>query len=205
MPDENGEIPFRTFGEAYHDSPASVLTPAQREYFFGERDLTGSSERALLRRIRHRIRAASWDFLLLVHTFPHKEMEKIRTDDEDRVEPLHSLAGFLYAAQPENPLIASDLVKDGPGTEAESPDRRAQRLQGTISRGIEQAISSREGVEADVDVSITVDRGEDLESLAEGDLSRLSRDQLDLLLHSGTISKKEYGDANARRLERTFE
>ena len=205
MADENEGIPFKTFGEAYDEAPASVLTPAQREYFFGERDLTGSSERALLRRIRHRIRAASWDFLLLVRRYPTKEMVKTRTNDENQVEPFHSLAGFLYAAQPENPLIASDLLKNASETELDSSDRRAQRLQSTISRGIEQAISSREGIEVDVEVSITVDRGEDLESLAEGDLSRLSRDQLDLLLHSGTISQREYGDANARRLERTFE
>lgn len=183
---------------ANDDPPAAVLTPTQREYLRGERSPDEASERAMQSRIRKRIRAGLSDFSLLVRTYPDEELRKIYSDDENRVEPLEWLVGFLYFAQPESGMIAEDVFED---RDATTRDRRAAWLESTVKRGVKKAIEHREGIEADVDVSITVDRGEDLESLAEGDLSQLSRDQLDTLLQTRAISGEEYAEANKKRLE----
>lgn len=192
---EHSTDPLTTYAEAYEDAPASVLTPTQREYFFGDGEPSESGKRALLRRIRQRITAGLWDFSLLVRTLPDEEIRKI--SDENPSGPQDSAIGFFYAAQPRTGVINEDLIKGGNPT---GIDRRARWMETKMERGIAYAISVREGVEADVDVSINVDRKQNLEELAEGDLADLSRDQLDTMLVAGIISRHEYAEANARRL-----
>jgi hypothetical protein len=196
------EVPFRSFAEGYGDDPpAAVLTTAQREYFFGEKEFEGGSERAVKRRIRQRIQAALWDLLLLSRAYPEEEMKKIRSDDGEFSLPTKGLAAFLYSLQPEKGPITADFID---GKDPTGRDRRAEWTEGDVSRGITYAIQHREGTDVDVETSITVDRGEHLEELAEGDLSKLSRDQLDALLYTGTIDREEYARANERRLNRKF-
>jgi hypothetical protein len=192
MPESDG-VSFRTFADLYDsDPPASVLTTAQREYLLGQRALEGGGERAVKRRIRQRIEYALVDLLLLADVCPDKELEKVRPDTGERTLPTQALAAFLYRMQPENAGIAEDFI------ESQTPsdrDRRAAWVESDVSRGIESMIQKWEGVDADVETSITVERGEDLETLADRNLSELSRDQLDTLLYTGEIGTKEYGEA----------
>lgn len=185
------------------DTPASILTPAQREYFLGERHPNEGSKRALLQRVRKRVQASFFDVALLVHSLPSSEIEKIRPGEGEKVPPVKALAGLLYYMQPEDGLLLEEVTL---GPEPDPPrDRRAAWAENDIKRGIEQAIARREGADADVDVSITVDRGESLEELAEGDLTQLPRDVLDKLLYSGVIDGERYAEANRKRMERDLD
>lgn len=193
---------FTSFPEGYgDDATAAVLTTTQRQYFLGEREIEGSGERALRRRIRKRIRAALWDLLLLSRTYPTKELEKVQTDDEGNIGPQHALAGFLYLLQPEDDVIIEDIDEE---VDPSPRDRRAAWTEINTSRGIKRAIEYREDVDADVDVSIELERKESLDELAEGDLSQLSRDQLDTLLVADKITHEEYAAANELILNRRF-
>lgn len=199
---DSDDTPLTTFAEGYGDDPpASVLTGAQREYLFGKRELEGGSERAVKRRIRQRVRVALWDLSLLARVYPNEEIEKIRPNTGESTHPTEALASMLYRLQPENGAIAEDVHKDEDPT---GRDRRAAWVEGDVSRGIEKVIKQREGVDAEVETTITVERGESLEALAERDLAELSRDELDTLLYTGTITREEYAEANERRLNRQF-
>lgn len=197
---DDTDSPLASFTGGYEDAPAAVLTPAQREYFVGERQVEGASERALLSRVRQRIRASSSDFSLLIREYTNNEFDKLRPEGK-RPHPTDSLAGFLYAAQPREGMIVEDVMGDD---DPPNRDRRAAWMEKIISRGVEKAIEHREGRDSTVEVSIKVDREENLKDLAEGDLSRLSRDQLDSLLYTGTITRESYAEANKRRLNREF-
>lgn len=206
MNDDTIENGLQRYGDHFDERTAAVLTPAQREYFFGEREPEDANLRAMKSRIRRRLRAACWDYSLLLRAYPDSEMEKFRTmpapledDDEDRLPPVPALAGFLYASQPDDGAIIEDVFDDG---DPSARDRRAAWMETDVERGIAEAIHHREGIDADVEVSITVDRGESLESIAEGDLSQLPREQLDALLYTGTIDSEEYVDAVKQSLER---
>jgi hypothetical protein len=194
------------FSEGYGDDPpASILTTSQREFLFGERELEGAQARAMERRIRERIRVGFWDLLYLARYYPLGEIEKTRPDSGETVPPFHALAGFLYYLQPEDGLVGEDMERiEGEETEpldSVERDRRASWAESDVERGIRTAIRQREGVTADVDVSITVERDESLEELAEQDLTDLSRETLDDLLIGGAISKEEYGQAVSEKLE----
>lgn len=185
---------------AYMADTASVLTPKQRDYLNAPiEDNPDAAERAMRSRIRERIEASFQDYLLLTATYPDDELEKIFSDE---LPPQEAVIAFLYAAQPENGMIAEDAIE---GESSEGVDRQGRWLESKVSRGIERSIALREGVDADVECSIAIERTEDLEELAKGDLSELPRDKLDRLLVTKTISREEYGKANEQRLERIFE
>lgn len=78
------------------DLPASVLTPTQREYLYGESDKDGSAERALRARIRRRVNAGVLDLMVAGRGLEPGDAETIseRTDDsgiDEAIEFLDSL------------------------------------------------------------------------------------------------------------------
>lgn len=193
------DLPFSSIVERYgEDPPAAVLTTAQREYIFGQRELSGAKERATKSRIRQRIRAALLDFLILTRTCPDEEIEKIRPESGEKALASEALAAMLYLLQPENGAVAEHFIEEGDPSEV---DARASWTESDVSRGIKNAIKHRENVDADVETSITVDRGVDLEELAGSDLAELSREQLDDLLVTGTISREDYAKAIEQQIE----
>lgn len=199
MADES-ETPHTHIRDRYDENaPAAVLTKAQREYLLGERALEGSSERAVQRRIRRRIRAALNDIFLITRAYPESEMQKARADDGERVPPREALAGLLYRLQPENAGLRSDLTGESDSHE-QNRDRRAAWAESDIERGIESVIHVSEQVDVDVDASIMVERGVDLEQLADRDPEHLSSEQLDRLLIHDLIPPEEYASIMKRRL-----
>jgi hypothetical protein len=184
--------------ELYEDDPPSaVLTKGQRRYLAGETDKTDQQALAIDNRIRSRLTAALTDLSLIWRTLPEEEIEKIRPDPGEQSLPTDALAAWLYRLEPENAAVKADLIEDA---SPEDRDRRAEWVEGDVSRGVRKVIEHHEGVDATVEASVSVDRGVSLEELADGDLSELDRDQLTTLLRERLISDAEFGEAVRARI-----
>ncbi|WP_436345699.1 hypothetical protein [Natronorubrum sp. FCH18a] len=82
------------------DRERGVLSPADRAYLLGEREMShDQSKRNAEARIRRRIRAAALDFVLLLHTLPEKDRKQIferTTTDERFLDGLRATFAFVY-------------------------------------------------------------------------------------------------------------
>jgi hypothetical protein len=82
---------FAIANMADSDETASVLTPAQRDYFLGTREMSESGERALRRRVRKRITSGMGDLSLLTQRLTRSDYEQALKD----VRQADSLAFFF--------------------------------------------------------------------------------------------------------------
>ncbi|MFC6823743.1 hypothetical protein [Halopelagius fulvigenes] len=175
------------------DPPAAILTTAQREYLTGEREVEGATERMLRGRIRDRLQVSIFDLAVIVNEMSLDDLDEALSEPDGyesnsgTTPPLnarmYSLATLLYLYHREGE-VAGEGQSDGWLTALD------------IEEGIRRALT-RMGVSYnDVNVSIDVDRAEDLETLADReDLASLSREQLTQLLTAGLISGDEHAEA----------
>lgn len=92
------------------DDPASVLTPAQRQYLLGEKELSESGERALKRRIHERYRAGLKDLTLLAE---YSHLDELLVDDDRLESQLRSAVAFVYRAAEMADLEGDELIEAG--------------------------------------------------------------------------------------------
>ena len=186
---------------SHRDRTSAVLTQAQREYIRGEKDYRPAVEREVKRRIEDRIQASIFDIELLANEYPLAGL------DEGLAEPdwwdggpvsippveraISSLAALIYLRARDTEEIVAEQDGRSHGY------RTALHIRG----GIETALT-RLGVAAeDISVDIEVQRGEDLETIAEqGDLSNVGRKQLARMNLEGLISEQEFNKAMTQRI-----
>ncbi|MXV61388.1 hypothetical protein GS429_04775 [Natronorubrum sp. JWXQ-INN-674] len=82
------------------DRERGVLSPADRAYLLGEREMShDQSKRNAEARIRRRIHAAALDFDLLLHTLPEKDRKQVfeqTATDEAFLDGLRAMFAFVY-------------------------------------------------------------------------------------------------------------
>ncbi|MFA9417042.1 hypothetical protein [Natrinema sp. HArc-T2] len=133
------------------DRERGVLTPADRAYLLGEREMSHEqSKRNAEARIRQRIHAAALDFDLLLHTLPEKDRRQVfeRTaTDEKFLDGLRAMIAFTYLGLETHGVGFEDVL--------------------------EPAVRSSEEYLAatDHDVSVSVDLTFDVETTVESSLS----------------------------------
>ncbi|SER17814.1 hypothetical protein [Natrinema salaciae] len=140
------------------DRERGVLSPADRAYLLGEREMSHEqSKRNAEARIRRRIRAGVLDFDLLLHTLPEKDRRQLfgRTaTDEAFLDGLRAMIAFTYlgleshgvdfeevlepavrsseeylAATDENATVAVDITFDVETTVGSSLSETVSRLE----------------------------------------------------------------------------
>lgn len=182
--------------------PASVLTPAQRRYLARENggaeypngeEPSPAAKRAMRTRIRERLQTALLDFShILEYADPDDISESFTPLDEFKEETVIDRVGSAV------PGVIGVLYLGGLETEmkgVEVGQNEGWHFEGTVEAGIERALN-RVGVSVrNVSVNIDIDRGEDLDDLAEGDLSELSPRELRQLLLAEKITSEELGQA----------
>lgn len=81
------------------DRPRGVLSPADRAYLLGTREMSHEqSKRNAAARIRKRVRQAVLDFGLLVHALPEKDRTQVfaGVEDDAFVDGLAAMLSFVY-------------------------------------------------------------------------------------------------------------
>lgn len=181
--------------------PASVLTPSQRQYLRGERNVTDSAERAIRSRIRNRLQASVFDLQLIVDSFSLEDIDRgLSEPDWYDFEP-----GSTPPVTNCMPALPALLYLYHRRDEQEADRADGWRTQNDVEHGIEMALT-RMGVGYDqLEVDINIVRADDLESLAEGDLAERSRKQLRQMLFADIIDEVEFSQAIAARQERLEE
>lgn len=66
------------------DRPRGILTPDDRRYLFGEKELTDESERNVRARIRERLFNSLLDFRLLWRLLEDRDLEQVFSPDDER-------------------------------------------------------------------------------------------------------------------------
>lgn len=163
------------------DRPSALLTPAQRQFL--DEDYGGENsahDRAMLSRIRKRIRASIPDISLIVDTFDKAEFKKTFEDDVPIASDLVALAVLAEEHSPEY----------GTGVSGREPPDEPEA---TIVAGTRKAFEKLGmGLET---IEVIIEAGKPLDELAGEELANLSDDELGQLFSSGRITRKQMSDA----------
>lgn len=178
------------------DRPSALLTDRQRKYLCDELDISQSGERAARRRIRERLQASVFDMSLIMRELSLDDVDKAFTDPDPEAprasisDTLPDLIALLYLADRESETIDNESTHDG------------WRMEDKVETGIKRALTHRlEAKVESVTADIIVERGDSLESLAEGDLAALSTDELTQLVMAGQIDSDEFAQAITAKQE----
>ncbi len=143
------------------DRERGVLSPADRAYLLGEREMSHEqSKRNAEARIRRRIHAAVLDFDLLLHTLPEKDRKQLfeqTTTDEAFLDGLRALVAFLYLGTETYGVDFEDILEPA-------------------IRSSEEYLAATDR-EANVSVDVTLDVETTVESSLEGVAARLDADE----------------------------
>lgn len=181
------------------ERPAALLTEAQRDYLRGEKDYAPSAERDIRSRIRERVQASMFDLALVANNLPLDDLDKALSEP-DWFEPEPGSMLPLGSCMPRLATLLYLYNRDRETQAEGQPDGWATA--NAVKGGIEAALTRMSVSYESVDVSIEVDRGDDLETLADrDDLSTLSRDQLTQLLRAGLITGDEHAEAWVKKTE----
>lgn len=85
-------------GSPPEERPRGILTPDDRQFLRGEKDLSDSAERNARQRIRDRVQASLMDFELLWTCLPDRDLQLLfAPDDEQNPQNLRSCAHYAIA------------------------------------------------------------------------------------------------------------
>ncbi|MCU4926356.1 hypothetical protein OB905_10220 [Halobacteria archaeon AArc-dxtr1] len=133
--------------DAEIDRERGVLSPADRAYLLGEREMShDQSARNAEARIRRRIRAAVLDFDLLLHTLPEKDRKQVfeaTLTDDAVLDGLRATVAFVYLGLARYGVDFEDVLE--PGVASAEEYLAATTRDATVS------------VDVDFDVSRTVE------------------------------------------------
>ena len=167
---------------------AAVLTPAQREFILGERELEGASARNMRSRIRKRVAASVDDYALLLDHLDRGDAENALED-----APTDDAIAFLIR----NAIPSPDRERTQSGaSDADLVEFAEYVLENAVNRAAES-----EGHPRRYDVNISP-RETDKRSAADLELSirrgNMTRDGLDRLHEQGAIFTDTYEEVVAR-------
>lgn len=180
-----------------YDPPASVLTGKQRQYLRGEHDPANESH--FRTRIRERLQASVYDYDLILGSF---RVEDIRDafeapegtiDNGDTLDdPAPELKPFSTAMPS---LFAVPYIDIYDGERSSQGQPLGWQFEIYLEQGIKRALN-RLGMSYEaVDVDVSVEVGDSLDDLAEGDLRDLDSTTLSELHQWGVISAEEFVEA----------
>lgn len=169
--------------------PAALLTPTNREYLRGEKELDGAAERALRSRIRKRIQAGLRDFSII--------LDRLADDDLDKVfsESVETRGGSQMPISDTISRVIAVLYLGLPRGDDDPRKPDDDPVATVIATGIERALTRRGGAVASVSVEVDVELRDDLSEIAEKDLTELSTDVLEQLLFADEITPTEFANA----------
>jgi hypothetical protein len=174
------------------DRPSALLTPRQRDALRGESDLSARGERAARARIRDRLQASIFDLQLIASTLPLEDLDTALSEP-DQYESNPDTQPPLTNALPTLPEIVYLRYRDT--AHAAEGQHDGWQTAVAVERGIESALT-RMGIGYDsIDVDIHVERAENLEELADGDLASYSPDRLTQLHRAGLIDGDQFSQA----------
>lgn len=139
------------------DRDRGVLTPADRAYLLGQREMShDQSRRNAEARIRNRVHQAALDFDLLLHALPEKDREQLfeRTHHDDEfLDGLRAMVAFLYVGLDRHGVEFRDVLEPA-------------------VRSSEEALAATD-LDANVSVDVTFDVETSVQSDVDGIASRL--------------------------------
>ncbi|ELY45157.1 hypothetical protein [Natronorubrum sulfidifaciens] len=170
------------------DRERGVLSPADRAYLLGEREMSHEqSKRNAEARIRRRIHAAVLDFDLLLHTLPEKDRKQLferTTTDEAFLDGLRALVAFLYLGTEKYGVDFEELLEPAIRSSEEylaATDREAN-VSVSVTFGVETTVeSSLEGVAAKLDAGEPVTPRELFSLVMQGTYDARSHDRITLV------------------------
>ncbi|ELY48513.1 hypothetical protein [Natronorubrum bangense] len=170
------------------DRERGVLSPADRAYLLGEREMSHEqSKRNAEARIRRRIHAAVLDFDLLLHTLPEKDRKQLfvqTTTDDAFLDGLRALVAFLYLGTETYGVDFEDVLEPAIRSSEEylaATDREAN-VSVDVTFGVETTVeSSLEGVAARLDADEPVTPRELFSLVMQGTYDARSHDRITLV------------------------
>ncbi|TYL38086.1 hypothetical protein CV102_12830 [Natronococcus pandeyae] len=139
------------------DRDRGILTPADRAFLLGEREMGHEqSRRNAEARIRRRVTDAILDFDLLLHTFSEKDRRQVfdeLTADPDHLDALRAMLAFAYIGTDEHGLDFEEILVPA------------------VRHSEEACAASR--LDANVSVDVTFEVETSVESTLEGVAERL--------------------------------
>ena len=170
------------------DRERGVLSPADRAYLLGEREMGHEqSKRNAEARIRRRIHAAVLDFDLLLHTLPEKDRKQLferTTTDEAFLDGLRALVAFLYLGTEKYGVDFEDVLEPAVRSSEEylaATDREAN-VSVELTFDVETTVeSSLEGVAARLDADEPVTPRELFSLVMQGQYDARSHDRITLV------------------------
>jgi hypothetical protein len=171
---------------------SALLTVKQREYLRGESEIEEKSaqERSVRSRIRKRLIQTISDLSLLQTTLEPRDVEKA-FDTFDLFNWVSDALALIFDG------LARASTRPS-GTNADD-EETIEMFEHFVEGSMERLYISR-GVEVDnVEVTIDITFGRNIEEIADRDLVDIPFDDLTLLLESGKIGHKEYLSAVQQR------
>ncbi|GGN27021.1 hypothetical protein [Halarchaeum nitratireducens] len=177
------------------DRPAALLTNAQRAYLRGEKDYRPSVERDVKKRIRNRLHAGVLDLSLAFQQLSLEEIDTALSESPDfdkgdtlEVPPaFFDVIGLIY-------LVDRRQELNGP--------HEGWFMETKVETGIERAFGKIGVSYSMIDVEIDIERGQDLENLAEEEtLADLPINTLKQMLFADVIDEEEFAKATLEKSE----
>lgn len=170
------------------DRERGVLSPADREYLLGERELGHEqSKRNAEARIRRRIHAAALDFDLLLHTLPEKDRKQVfeRTaTDEAFLDGLRAMLAFVYLGTTRHGVDFEELLEPAVRSSEEylAATDHGETVSVEVTFDVETTVeSSLEGIDERLEDGEPVTPRELFSILMQGEYGVRDHDRIDLV------------------------
>ncbi|WP_265108760.1 hypothetical protein [Halosolutus halophilus] len=170
------------------DRERGVLSPADRAYLLGEREMDHEqSKRNAEARIRRRIRAGVLDFDLLLHTLPAKDRRQVfeaTTTDDAFLDGLRAMVAFVYLGTERYGVDFEDVLEPAIRSSEEflAATDRDESVSVDVTFEVETSVESTlEGIAARLDAGEPVTPRELFSVIMQGDYDARSHDRITLV------------------------
>ncbi|ELY57120.1 hypothetical protein C491_11483 [Natronococcus amylolyticus DSM 10524] len=169
------------------DRDRGMLTPADRAFLLGEREMGHEqSRRNAEARVRRRVVDAILDFDLLLHTLSAKDRQQVfeeLTSDADALDGLKAMLAFAYVGTDEQGLDFADVLVPAVrhSEEACAASRRGANVSVDVTFEVETSVESTlEGVAERLDAGDPVTPRELFSLVMQGEHDPGQHDRIDL-------------------------
>ena len=170
------------------DRERGVLSPADRAYLLGEREMSHEqSKRNAEARIRRRVRHALLDFEVLLHTLPAKDrrgiFDEIHTDTE-LLDGVRASVAFAYVGATEHGLDFTEVLEPAvrSSEEVHAARTRGETVSVDVSFSVETDVESTlDGVAARLDAGEPVTPRELFSLIMQGEHDAAAHDRIELV------------------------
>jgi|APHM01.1.fsa_nt_gi hypothetical protein len=178
------------------DDISALLSSSQRAYLASGEDSgideKSARERTVRSRIRKRLRRSIFDLGLLHATAESRDIRKA-FDNGEIFNSTTSAIALIFDGLARAAGSSSDMSSSGEESTAEHVDRKSIRMFEEYVEGGVEALYLQRGIELeDINVSIDIDLGREIDEIYAEELSQLDVDELTMLLQTGRITQEEY-------------